>query len=94
MTITKNDTLHLANLSSISIDSKESASLAIDLEKIVKYIEQLSELNTDGIEPTYQVTGLSNIQRNDQITPQVDRETLLALAPEQAEHQVRVPKVL
>ncbi|MCL2038219.1 Asp-tRNA(Asn)/Glu-tRNA(Gln) amidotransferase subunit GatC [Candidatus Saccharibacteria bacterium] len=94
MKITNDDVAHLATLSQIALTDEETAALAIDLKSIIKYIEQLSELDTTGVEPTYQVTGLSNIWREDDIEKQVSREELLALAPDQKNNQVKVPKVL
>ena len=85
---------YLATLSDISLSNDELASLTTDLENIIKYIEQLGELDTTGVEPTYQVTGLQNVYRADEIKPQIAREKLLALAPEQKDNQVKVPKVL
>jgi aspartyl-tRNA(Asn)/glutamyl-tRNA(Gln) amidotransferase subunit C len=94
MKITASDVRHLAVLSKISLADDEIEPMAKDLENIVKYIDMLNELNTDGVEPTYQVTGLKNVMRNDNVEPQIAREKLLALAPEQKNNQVKVPKVL
>ena len=89
------DVQYLAQLSSIQLGDEESASLRTDLEHIVQYIEQLGELNTEGVEPTYQVTGLENVWRTDEVDDYgVGREKLLALAPEQLDNQIKVPKVL
>ncbi|MCL2451683.1 Asp-tRNA(Asn)/Glu-tRNA(Gln) amidotransferase subunit GatC [Candidatus Saccharibacteria bacterium] len=85
---------YLAALSSISLSDDELAGLTIDLENIIKYIEQLGELDTTGVEPTFQLTGLSNVWRDDVIEPQLPREKLLALAPDTKNNQVKVPKVL
>ncbi len=93
--ISRDDVLHLAQLSSLQLSDDEIDSLQVDIGNIVAYIEQLSELNTDGIEPTYQVTGLSNVWRDDSIEDEaVTREQLLALAPEQQGGAVKVPRVL
>lgn len=86
---------HLAQLSSLQLDDTEAEALRVDLGNILGYIEQLSELNTDGVEPTYQVTGLSNVWREDTVDDYgVSRESLLALAPEADQNQIKVPKVL
>jgi aspartyl-tRNA(Asn)/glutamyl-tRNA(Gln) amidotransferase subunit C len=85
---------HLAALSDISLSDEELAALTVDLENIIKYIEQLSELDTSGVEPTFQLTGLANVWRADEITPQLPREKLLALAPDAKNNQMKVPKVL
>lgn len=55
----------------------------------------LGELNTDGVEPTYQVNGLKNVLRDDVVDQGVvTRGDLLAVAPETLDNQVKVPKVL
>jgi aspartyl-tRNA(Asn)/glutamyl-tRNA(Gln) amidotransferase subunit C len=94
MSVDKTVVAHLAALSDISLSDEALAKLTVDLENIIKYIEQLQELNTDGVKPTYQLTGLANVWRDDTIQPQISREKLLALAPEQQNNQVKVPKVL
>ena len=95
MNIKREDILHLADLSSFSLEESELAPLESDLNNIVEYISQLDELNTDGVEPTYQVFEMKNIWRPDEILPQeADREQLLALAPASLQQQIKVPKVL
>ena len=95
MEITREEILHLAQLSDFSLSDEEIASLGQDLKNIIKYISQLDELDTDGIEPTYQVFEMENVWRPDEVRPQeADREALLALAPESRDNQIKVPKVL
>jgi len=94
MKITASDVQHLAALSKISLSDVEIMPMAKDLGEILKYVAMLDELNLDGVEPTFQVTGLANAFREDVVAPQVPRENLLALAPEQKDNQVKVPKVL
>ena len=93
-TITINDVQRLASLSSLHLSDSEVQALQGDLERIIKYIEQLGELDTTGVEPTYQVTGLENVWRDDEVVSDVGRDALLALAPDQQNNQVKVPKVL
>ena len=93
--ISVDDVHHLAQLSSLQLADNEIEALRADLENILGYIEQLSELNTDGVESTYQVTDLQNVWREDVIDDYgLTREPLLAIAPESEAHQVKVPKVL
>lgn len=93
--ISTSDVQHLAQLSSLQLDDTETEALRIDLESILGYIEQLSELNTDGVEPTYQVTDLQNVWRDDVVDDYgIDRADLLALAPDADKNQIKVPKVL
>ena len=94
-TITTDDVRHLAQLSNLQLTDDEVENLRGDLENIVGYIEQLGELDTAGVEPTYQVTALENVWRDDVVKDSgVTREQLLELAPEQADNSVKVPKVL
>lgn len=94
-TITNDDVRHLAQLSSLQMSDAEIESLRADIEKIINYIKQLDELDTDGVKPTYQVTGLQNVWRDDEIIDSsVSRQQLLALAAEQSDNCVKVPKVL
>ena len=93
--ITNTEIEHLAELSNFSLSDDEKESLRGDLDSIIGYISQLNELDTEGVEPTYQTFEMENVWRADEIKPQAaDREALLALAPESQENQIRVPKVL
>jgi aspartyl-tRNA(Asn)/glutamyl-tRNA(Gln) amidotransferase subunit C len=94
MQITDDDVQYLAVLSNITLGADEAAGLRQNLADIIEYIHQLAELDTTGVEPTFQLTGLSNVWRDDEITPQLLREKLLKLAPEQKDNQMKVPKVL
>lgn len=93
--VTQDDVLHLAQLSNLQLSDDELASLQADISNILGYIAQLGELDTSGVEPTYQVTDLENVWREDTVqTASADREQLLALAPDARDHQIKVPKVL
>lgn len=93
--ITRENVLHLAKLSSLHLTETEIEAMQTDLTKIVEYIEVLDELDTSGVAPQYQVTGLENVMRADATTEQVvGREDLLAMSAETADQQVKVPKVL
>lgn len=93
--ISTDDVHHLAQLSSLQLEPEEAESLRVDLERILSYVTELSELDTEGVEPTYQVTDLENVWRDDTVdTYGLSREELLALAPEQEANHIKVPKVL
>ena len=94
MSVSLDEVRHLAALSEINLNDDELTSLTTDIDNIVDYINQLNELDTDNVEPTFQLTGLHNIWREDTIEPQLPREKLLELAPAAENNQVKVPKVL
>jgi len=95
MDIKREDIIHLAELSNFRMSEAEIDALKDDLTDIIKYISQLDELDTDGVEPTYQVFEMENVWRGDEILPQdASREELLALTKESKDNQIKVPKVL
>lgn len=93
--ISDEEVRHLAELSNLTLGEEEAQSLKKDLENILGYVGQLSELNTDGVEPTYQVVDSENVWREDEVVGYgVGREDLLNLAAEEKDGQIKVPKVL
>ncbi|HEU5121456.1 MAG TPA: Asp-tRNA(Asn)/Glu-tRNA(Gln) amidotransferase subunit GatC [Candidatus Saccharimonadales bacterium] len=93
--ISTDEVRRLAQLSSLALSDDEIESLKEDITNILGYVEQLNELDTQGVEPTYQVTGLENVWREDEVmTDEVVREQLVTLAPEAKNNQVKVLKVL
>lgn len=95
MEIKREDIIHLADLSNFHLSEKEIDSLGKDLQSIIKYVSQLDELDTEGIEPTYQVFEMENVWREDEIMPQdASRDDLLAMTREEKDNQIKVPKVL
>jgi aspartyl-tRNA(Asn)/glutamyl-tRNA(Gln) amidotransferase subunit C len=93
--ISTNEVQHLAQLSSLQLDDDESENLRADLDNILGYIEQLSELDTTGVQPTYQVTDLQNVWREDTVNNYgIESNDLLALSPDTEANQIKVPKVL
>ena len=95
MSITREDVMHLAELSSISLREDEIEPLTKDLDNIVNYMSQLDELDTENVEPTYQCFEMQNVWRDDEIEKfEANREDLLALTKESEDNQIKVSKVL
>ena len=96
--ITIDDVRRLARLCSIELSAVELEAMTADMTNILDYIEQLQSIDTSGVVPTYQVTGLKNIMRRDIPQQTADqtglREKLLSLADESKDNQIKVPKVL
>ncbi|MBQ3264025.1 Asp-tRNA(Asn)/Glu-tRNA(Gln) amidotransferase subunit GatC [Candidatus Saccharibacteria bacterium] len=86
---------HLASLSDFAISEEQTETLTKNLQDIIKYISELDSLDTEGVEPTYQVFEMENVWRDDEILPQdASREELLAMTKEEKDNQIKVPKVL
>ena len=90
MAITREDVLHLAKLSNISLSEEQIEPLKKDLDNIVGYISQLDELDTEGVEPTYQCFDMQNVWREDTIEEfEANREDLLELTVESEDNQIK-----
>jgi aspartyl-tRNA(Asn)/glutamyl-tRNA(Gln) amidotransferase subunit C len=63
--ITREDVLKLARLTRISLTEEEIESFKNEFAEILKYVEQLNGVDISGLEPTTQVTGLTNVMRDD-----------------------------
>lgn len=65
--LSREDVLKLAHLSRISLTEDEVAEFRDELSAILQYVEQLSNVDVDGLQPTNQVTGLTNVMREDKV---------------------------
>ena len=92
--ISRDDVLTLARLSSLQLTDDEIDSLTGELGNIIEYVRQLDELDTTGVQPTYQMTGLENVWRDDVVRHGITPSKLVELAPETVDSQIKVPKVL
>lgn len=93
--ITIDDITHLANLTKLQLDDKQAAGLAEDLNKLIGYVQQLDEVDVEGLEPTAQVTDLTNVSRPDELIDYgVSQSQLLKNTSEQKDGYIKVPKVL
>lgn len=94
-TISIEDVQYVAGLAHIAVSEEEAIKLRGELDTIFGYVRQLDSLDTSGVEPTYQVTGLTNIDRDDIIIDYgVSQQALLQNAPQSQDNQIKVPKVL
>jgi aspartyl-tRNA(Asn)/glutamyl-tRNA(Gln) amidotransferase subunit C len=93
--LTIDEVKRLAALSRLQLSDEEAAEFLKELNAILGYVEKLSSVDTTGIEPTAQVTGLKNVMRPDEpIDYGSSREELLKNAPAQQDGYIKVKKVL
>lgn len=93
--LTADDVRHLADLARISLSDDDVAQFRVQLSSILDYVEQLDSVDTAGLAPTSQVTGLTHVSRpDDDLSDQADRDRLLEQAPAKQDGQIKVPKVL
>ena len=89
----KVDVEHLAKLAKLEVSTKEKETLAGQLEATVDYIEVLDELETDEVKPSFQVTGQSNVSREDEPEKDLTQEEALANAPKKLNGYFVVKKI-
>ena len=95
MNLSKQEVKHIALLARLGLTAEEIEKFAGQLSSILDYVEQLKEVDTEGVLPAAQVTGLENVMADDainQVGPKV-REELLKLAPEREDNLVKTKSV-
>ena len=65
--LSEKDILHVAKLAKLTLSSEEIARYQKQLSEVVGYVEALNEVNTEGVAPTSQTTGLEDVLREDEI---------------------------
>lgn len=94
MAYSKIDVRYVANLARIELSDDEVATFQKQLEDVVGYVDQLGELDVSGIEPTSHAHPVMNVFRNDVVKAGLDRDSVLANAPEETQDQFKVPKIV
>jgi aspartyl-tRNA(Asn)/glutamyl-tRNA(Gln) amidotransferase subunit C len=84
----------IAYLARLRLADEQLERLAQELSGILQWVEQLNEVNTDGIQPMTSVVGMTLRQRDDEVTDGGDREAILANAPAVIDDYYSVPKVV
>lgn len=93
--LSREDVLKLASLSKLKLTEEEIEKLRSELSEILNYVEILDKVDTDGLEPTFQVSGLKNVYRKDEIKDYgYDSKDLLKSAPATQDNQFKVKRVL
>jgi aspartyl-tRNA(Asn)/glutamyl-tRNA(Gln) amidotransferase subunit C len=94
MTITDQDTRHIAKLARLRFTDNEIEKMAKELNTILDYVHKLDELDTNKVEPLNHVIDLQNVFREDEVKPSTDVNEILKNAPSKTEQFFRVPKVI
>ena len=94
MSVTIKDVEHIASLARLEFSDQEKEKFTHQLNDILHYIEKLNELDTSNVEPLSHVIELSNVFRNDIVTPSISPEEALKNAPAKKDTLFKVPKVI
>jgi aspartyl-tRNA(Asn)/glutamyl-tRNA(Gln) amidotransferase subunit C len=94
MSVSIEQVRHIAKLARIAMSDEEIERLAPELNNILGWVEQLAEVNTDGVEPLTAVIDQKLRLRDDVVTEGNIRDEVLANAPEAKHGFFAVPKVI
>ncbi len=92
--ITRDEVAHLANLARIDLDDAELDRLAPQLSVILESVASISGVAGDDVPPTSHPIPLTNVFRDDVVTPGLTAEQALAGAPETEQQRFSVPRIL
>lgn len=91
MELDRNQVKAIARLAAIKLDEAEVDKFQMELSKILGHIDQLKEVDVDGVEPTQQVTGLTSVTRPDVVENSAERAAIIAAFPEAQAEFLKVP---
>ncbi len=94
-TITEDVVRYVARLSRLRLGEKDLARFQSQLSRILDYIAQLNEVDTEGVQPTTHVlSSMRNVFREDELKESLSPEEALSNAPARKENFFEVPKVI
>lgn len=94
MSVTPDQVRHIANLARISMSEEELERLVPELNNILDWVEQLGEVDTEGVEPLTAVIEQKLRLRDDKVTDGNCRDEILSNAPDAEHGFFAVPKVI
>ena len=94
MSLDKETVAKIAHLARIRVDEDKLAPLAAELNNIIGWVEQLGEVDTDGVSPMTSVVHVTLPRRADAVADGGEPERVLKNAPAPVNHFYTVPKVV
>jgi aspartyl-tRNA(Asn)/glutamyl-tRNA(Gln) amidotransferase subunit C len=93
--LTREDILKLARLSRVKLTEDEIKNFQLEISEILNYVDMLKDVDVDGLKPTYQVTGLTNVVREDIIKDYgITPNELLKNAPHKQDDYLKVKRMI
>lgn len=94
MSLTRADVEHVAQLARLALSDDEIDRFTDQLGAILEHAAQVAAIDTAGVPPTAHPFPLANVLRPDEPRPGLDRDEVLAMAPDARGHRFRVPRIL
>lgn len=94
MKITDEIVDHIAHLARLEFIGEEKEGIKQDMDKIIRFMDKLNSINTDGVEPLIFMSDAVNVLREDVAEITISKEEALKNAPKRDSDYFRIPKVL
>jgi aspartyl-tRNA(Asn)/glutamyl-tRNA(Gln) amidotransferase subunit C len=94
MGISRQDIDKVALLARLQLSEAELATMTSQIDQIIAYVDQLADVNTEGVEPMAHAIELTNVFKDDRVRSSLPREEALTNAPHHDERGYLVPAVL
>ena len=91
--ITIKDVEHVAKLARLELTDEEKELYTKQLGDVLKYVDQMNEVDTSNVKPMAQVVDLVNVMREDVVHYEQTKEELMANAPDEENGFFKVPKI-
>jgi aspartyl-tRNA(Asn)/glutamyl-tRNA(Gln) amidotransferase subunit C len=92
--IDKETVEHIANLARLNIEEEGILKFTNEFNKIIDYINKLSEVNTDNIETTSHALEMFNVLREDLVVPSLEEDVVFKNAPNTEKGHFKVPRIV
>jgi len=87
------DVEHVAKLARLELSEEEKKLFTKQLDDILKYVEQMSAIDTSNVEPMASAIPITNVMRDDEVVYANTKEELMQNAPDEEDGFFRVPKI-
>ncbi len=84
----------IASLSKLEFEGAEKDAILEDMNKMIDFIDKLSEVNTEGVAPLIHITDEVNVLRADDAKIDITQKEALKNAPQKDSTYFKIPKVL
>ncbi len=92
--LTRDEVAHVAHLARLRLSEDELERFTAQLGAVLEHAADMNELDLEGVEPTAHPFGLINVVRADVVRPSLDRDEVLAMAPDAEDGRFAVPRIM
>ncbi len=92
--LTREDVAHVASLARLALSDDELDTFTWQLAEVLDHAADVSSLDLDGVAPTAHAMAVTNVMRLDEPQVCLDRDEVLAAAPDVEDYRFKVPRIL